>query len=48
MESSTVLLITVVSLSVLVECMETLPVLCAGKVNLMWYIILQATCMFLL
>ena len=34
MESSTVLLVTVVSLSVLVECMETLPELCAGKVNL--------------
>ena len=42
MESSTVLLITAVSLSVLVECMETLPELCAGNVNLMWYINLLA------
>ena len=35
MGSSTVLLVTAVSLNVLVECMETLPVLCmcADKVN---------------
>ena len=32
MESSTVLLVTAVSLSVHVECMEMLPVLSAGEV----------------